>query len=113
MSMAVVRSRERSARGQEATKTATALVTLTHSLVLLGIESQAVVALRLGLLASGDKRAAGEAVTMVHEKVVAFCETHAQITTAILTGRGEQVADDAIHHYRSLVHANQTRLSST
>jgi hypothetical protein len=86
-------------------------LSLTRSMMLLGVESQAVIALRIARLSSGDSRAAREAVHMVQEKVVALGQSQLQVTSDVLSGRGHQAAGRAIGRYRRVVRANQRRLS--
>lgn len=84
---------------------------LTRSIMLLGMESQAVIALRLVRLSSGDGRAAQEATRMVQEKVIALGQSQMQFATDVLAGRGHQAAGKTIRRYRRVVRGNRNRLT--
>ena len=76
-------------------------IRLASDMVLLSMESQRVVPLRLTALAFGGSRAHVEAQRMILEKVFAA-------GSAVAFGRSPEAI---IRHYRSRVRANQRRLS--
>ncbi|GGK21407.1 hypothetical protein [Salinarimonas ramus] len=77
----------------------------------LGIESQAVVGLRLFGMATGSVPAAHEAGLMVPEKLGALADAQYVIARAALTGRGSYAAEDVVRLYRRRVRANRRRLT--
>lgn len=79
---------------------------LTHDAVLLGVETQRVIGLRLMKLSSGGPAAQAEAVRMISEKSAAFAE--AGMTLA----RGGS-AGTVIRRYRTHVRSNKRRLSKS
>ena len=76
---------------------------LTHDAVMLGLEAQRVIGLRLIKLSSGGPTAQAEALRMVSEKTAALAE--AGLTLA----RGGS-AGSVIRRYRTHVRANKRRL---
>jgi hypothetical protein len=77
---------------------------LSTDLALAGFEAQRVIALRLAKLAAGGPAADREARRMVTEKVAASAEATA---TLAMGGSPEAV----LHRYRTIMRANQRRLS--
>ncbi|MGJ3264236.1 MAG: hypothetical protein ACFE0R_13470 [Salinarimonas sp.] len=77
----------------------------------LGLESQAVVGLRLFGMATGAVPAAREAGLMVPEKLGALADAHYLVARAALTGRGPATAEDVVRIYRRRVRANRRRLT--
>ena len=79
-------------------------IRLASDMVLLSMESQRVVSLRLTALAFGGSRAHVEAQRMILEKVFAA----GSAGQLVAFGRSPEAI---IRHYRSRVRANQRRLS--
>jgi hypothetical protein len=77
---------------------------LTHDAVLLGLESQRVMGLRLVTLSRGGRPAHAEAVRMVAEKATALAEAGTTLA------RGGS-AGSVLRRYRSHVRSNERRLS--
>ncbi len=77
----------------------------------LGVEAQAVVALRLAKLAAGDAAAAVEAQRMVTEKLLAAAEANAATMTDLLSGQARHSTKRNLALYRRKVRANRRRLS--
>ena len=78
----------------------------------LGIDAQAVIALRLMRLAAGGARGQAEAQRMVTEKVSTAAEAQVAAAAAITTGRKTHVAaGKALGAVRKRVRANKRRLS--
>lgn len=77
---------------------------LASDMMLLSLESQRVVSLRLAAFAIGGARAHAEAQRMIHEKF--FAASRAAQLMAF--GRSPEAI---VRHYRSHVRANQRRLS--
>jgi hypothetical protein len=76
-------------------------------------EVQHVVARRLSMLATADRRCAKETVQMVTEKVAACAEAHIETTAAIMTGQHIAVAmERGLRPYRRRVRANSARLGT-
>jgi len=78
--------------------------TILHSLVMLALESNYVVALRCMKLMQGGARARREAERMVSEKIRAAIQTGVSLVAG---ASGE----DIVHRYRRRVAANAKRLS--
>ena len=76
---------------------------LPFQLMLLGMEAQAVIGLRIGKIADGGPAAMLEAHRMVTEKVSALAEA-----AGTLMGGGS--AQTVVRRYRSHVQANEARL---
>jgi hypothetical protein len=76
---------------------------LSFQTILLGMEAQSVIGLRLRKLAHGGPAAFAEAHGMMAEKTAATVET-----TATLLGGGNVGA--VVRRYRALVQANEARL---
>jgi hypothetical protein len=74
------------------------------NLLMLGIESQQAIALRLARLSKGGPRARRESSLMVKEKLI----TGAKAGHRLLKGAS---ATDTVKHYRGKVRANIRRLS--
>ncbi|HVO14021.1 MAG TPA: hypothetical protein VMV26_02360 [Alphaproteobacteria bacterium] len=86
-------------------------LTLTFTLWRLGVEAQAVMALRLMRLAAGGATAQSEAVRMVSEKGVAAAQ--AGLTAAALAATGGTpvvIGRKVVSGYRKRVRANRRRL---
>jgi hypothetical protein len=79
---------------------------LTHDAMLLGLESQHVMGLRLMKLSRGGQAAQAEALRMVSEKSSALVES------GTMLARGGS-AGTVIRRYRSHVRANKRRLSKS
>lgn len=78
----------------------------------LGMDAQAVIALRMMRLTAGGARGQAEARRMVAEKLVAAGEAQVAAATAIMTGRKSHVAaGKALRAVRKRVRANKRRLS--
>ena len=77
----------------------------------LGLETQAVVGLRLAKLAAGDLAATREANRMISEKMVAAAELQMKAASAMLTGRAGTMPATTVAHYRRKVRANRRRLT--
>jgi hypothetical protein len=77
---------------------------LSTDLALAGFEAQRVIALRLMKLAAGGPAADQEARRMVTEKIAASAEAAATLAT----GGSPQAV---LHRYRTIMRANQRRLS--
>lgn len=78
-------------------------IELSLQTVLLGIEAQAVIGLRMKKIAGGGPGAVVEAQGMVAEKIAALAEA---ATTLVMGGSVQTV----IHGYRTKVRANELRL---
>ena len=79
----------------------------------LGIEAQAVVALRLMRLAAFGSSSRAEAALMVREKLFALVEVQAAAATGVASGRlGSVVAHRVLRVFSKHVRANRRRLSS-
>jgi hypothetical protein len=74
-----------------------------YELMKLGLESQAVIALRCAKAAKGGPRASAELARMVTEKLVAFSETSAMVFCGA-------PPEKIIQHYHRQVSANRRRL---
>jgi hypothetical protein len=70
---------------------------------LLALESQRVMALRMGALATGGSRAHAEIQRMISEKIIASMRVGAMLTTG-------KPAASIVRHVRSRVRANERRL---
>jgi hypothetical protein len=77
---------------------------LTHDAMLLGLESQRVMGLRLMKLSRGGRAAQAEALRMFSEKTTALAEAGTTLA------RGGS-AGSVIRRYRSHVRSNKRRLS--
>ncbi len=78
-------------------------IELTLQTMLLGVEAQSVIGLRMRTIADGGPAALVEVHGMVAEKITAFAEA-----AATLIGGGS--AQTVIHRYRNHVLANEHRL---
>jgi hypothetical protein len=76
---------------------------MVHSLMLLAVEANQVIALRMMKLMRGGRRARREAELMVSEKIRAAFEA----TASLMTGA---TGDEIVHGYRRHVAANAKRL---
>lgn len=76
----------------------------------LGMESAAVIGMRLAGAASGEQRAAAEAWRMYSEKVVALAELQTLFFTGALGTTATGAARKTLKHYRRKVAANRRRL---
>ncbi|HEX4408087.1 MAG TPA: hypothetical protein VH206_04865 [Xanthobacteraceae bacterium] len=86
--------------------------TLSSQAVLLGIEAQSVMAMRMMRLAAGGANGQAEAQRMVTEKVAAFAEAHAAAVAGVVAGsNGHHVAKKVLNVYGKRVRGNRRRLS--
>jgi len=76
---------------------------MVNSLMLLALEANGVIALRMMKLMRGGRRARREAELMVSEKILAAFET----TASLMAGAS---GDQIVHRYRRHVAANAKRL---
>jgi hypothetical protein len=76
---------------------------MVNSLMLLAVEANRVIALRMMKLMRGGRRARREAEMMVSEKIYAAFEA----TASLMTGAS---GDEIVHRYRRHVAANAKRL---
>jgi hypothetical protein len=76
---------------------------VTSDALMLGLETQRVIGLRLMKLSRGGRAAEAEALRMVREKATALAEA------GMTVGRGGS-ARTVIRRYRTLVRANKRRL---
>jgi hypothetical protein len=76
---------------------------LTHDAVMLGLEAQRVIGLRLIKLSGGDPAAQAEALRMVSEKTAALAEAGLTLARGGSAGR-------VIRRYRTHVRSNKRRL---
>lgn len=83
---------------------------LWMSSVRLGVESQAVIGMRVMGIATGTAPL-GEASRMIPEKVAALADVQMLLARAAFTGRSPAAAEDVVRLYRSRVRANRRRLS--
>jgi hypothetical protein len=74
-----------------------------NSLMMLAVEANGVVALRMMKLMRGGRRARREAELMVSEKIRAACEA----TASLMAGAS---GDEIVHRYRQHVAGNAKRL---
>jgi hypothetical protein len=78
-----------------------------------GADSHRVITLRMMKLASGGPQAAAEAERMISEKVAAFGEAQGALLSALVTGKGFDIAAvKAYAPYRRAVRANRRRLGA-
>lgn len=77
----------------------------------LGVEAQAVVALRMMKFAAGGPAAASEATQMISEKLIAAAEIQAKVANGLLSGTSHLTPARTVAHYRRKVRANRRRLS--
>ena len=77
---------------------------------LLGVESQAVIGLRLAKLAWGDAAARTEAHRMVAEKVKAAIDVQQKAGTALILGKAPVSPSGVVGIYRRRVRRNRQRL---
>lgn len=78
---------------------------------MLGVESSAVIGLRMAALSQGGSAAAAEAQRMVAEKLRAAIELQALALTGALGTTTNAAAATSIAHYGRKVRANRRRLS--
>ena len=79
----------------------------------LGMESQAVIGLRLAKIARGDADAWAETNLMVAEKAQAMAELQTRAVLSVVAGGPPVTPRNAVAHYRRKVRANRKRLSRT
>jgi hypothetical protein len=84
---------------------------LTCQAARLGLDAQAVVALRLMRLSGGGADGLTEARRMVVDKMAALTEAQFAATTGLLTGDG-QLAKKVLRVFTKRVRANRKRLSN-
>ncbi len=77
----------------------------------LAVESNMVIAMRLGALATGGPAAAREAERMVAEKVAANIALGTDLLTGKLGAHPETIMRNGIKHYSRKVTANRKRLA--
>ncbi len=77
----------------------------------LGVESSAVIALRLAKISTGGPAADRESTLMVDEKVAAASDLYFKAMTGALGFAGPTVLAKTLTHYRRKVRANRRRLS--
>lgn len=83
---------------------------IAASMTALGIESSAVIALRLAQAAAGSPRAAKEACRMWSEKIIALGELQTRFFAGELGTSPSSAAKTTLKHYRRKVAANRRRL---
>jgi hypothetical protein len=93
------------------TRHANPWMTMPWDVCRLGVESCAVIALRLEKLALGGPAAQLEAQRMVTEKVVAVVEAHAEAARLVAVGRGGDAPRKVLTAYQRKVSANRRRLA--
>lgn len=86
-------------------------VTLAFDCWRLGLESCAVISLRLPRIMTGDAAAAAEARRMVSEKVEAAATLQIKLMTGALGTNAQDVTAASVAHYRKGVRKNKQRLS--
>lgn len=79
----------------------------------LGIESTAVIGLRLTEAAAGSPKAADEAWLMWSEKIIALAELQTRFLTGGLGTNAAGAAKATLKHYRRKVAANRHRLTKS
>ncbi|MFZ0609829.1 MAG: hypothetical protein WAM75_19345 [Xanthobacteraceae bacterium] len=85
---------------------------LASQTVLLGLEAQRVMALRMMRLAAGGPRGHAEAQRMVTEKLAAVVEAQAAAVSGAVEGRSAQrTGKKVLGVYRKRVRANRRRLA--
>ena len=84
---------------------------LSMDAMLLGVEAQTVIGLRMMKMTAGGAAAATEAELMITEKVSAALEAQRHLALAALTGDGARSASRAMAHYRGKVRDNRRRLT--
>jgi hypothetical protein len=88
-------------------------VTMVWEASRLGVESWAVIGLRLGKLAAGGAPAQLEAQRMVSEKVAAALDAQLEVARLLALGRGQDAPMRILADYQARVSANRRRLSTT
>ncbi len=91
-------------------KTTAAWMTLAFDSWCLGVESSAVMAMRMARLSTGDAAAAAEARLMVAEKIEAMAALQMRAWTGTLGSTPERQARATVAHYRKAVGRNRRRL---
>jgi hypothetical protein len=84
--------------------------TLSRDTLMLGIEAQSVIGLRLMKAAMGGEAAHWEATLMVAEKAKAIVDVQMMLARSALSGQAHLGANRALALYRRRVQANQRRL---
>jgi len=84
---------------------------LGFDLFQLGLESQAVIGLRLAKAMMGGDLAGTEAHRMVSEKAKAAFDAQRLVATSMMSGRGDQAPALAVAMLRRRVRANRRRLA--
>ncbi len=79
----------------------------------LGVESSAVIAMRMARMATGDAAAAAEARLMVSEKIEVLAALQMQAFTGGLGTTPERQARATVARYRQAVGRNRRRLART
>ena len=83
---------------------------LSHDAMMLGLESQSVIGLRLIKAAMGGEAAQREAALMITEKTQALVDAHFAFAESALAGEPHLGPGRAVALYRKRVQANQRRL---
>ena len=83
---------------------------LSHDAMMLGLESQSVIGLRLIKAAMGGEAAQREAALMITEKAQAVIEANMVFAESALAGQPHLAPGRAVALYRKRVQANQRRL---
>jgi hypothetical protein len=88
-----------------------AMSSMMFETVMLAVESQQVVAMRLTKFAMGGPDVQREAELMVSEKMASMAETGQMMMMAALGGKSDLGVDKVVQHYRKKVGANVKRLA--
>jgi hypothetical protein len=83
---------------------------LSHDALMLGLESQSVIALRLIKAAVGGEAAQREAALMISEKAQAMVDAQFVLAKSALAGQPHLGPGRAVALFRKRVQANQRRL---
>lgn len=78
----------------------------------LGVESSAVIAMRMARMSAGGEAAATEARLMVAEKMEAMAQLQMRALTGTLGATPERQARATVAHYRKAVGKNRRRLKA-
>ena len=84
--------------------------TLSRDAMMLGLEAQSVIGLRLIKAAMGGEAAQREAALMVTEKAQAMVDAQIVLAQSVLAGQPHLGPSRAVALYRKRVQANQRRL---
>jgi hypothetical protein len=86
-------------------------VTMAWEASRLGVESCAVIGLRMGKLAAGGPPAQLEAQRMVSEKVTALVDAQRELARLVALGRAQEAPMRILAGYQARVSANRRRLT--